>query len=328
LVKHTLTTDAEALENHPDILHKIETDQLLDTDEYVFFGVKYVENCLEKATTITQQTIPEALAENTLSHPTLLTRNNALAMDMIMSEGLTPEHAIALSRTTADADTDIISLTQQHTYNTDLRTIKDLIERNAPNLRFNDQEISPHIRAVLSDSTLENASLTEIETAFNESLSPAELENIPKPKTLTQTAHLLQNIHIGDTAIVNYNAEFILETSGSTVPPFRCSLFIQRFSPDFYTIYDPLIARAALTTDPVSFIENSNLATELHNIILKNQQSTFERFANQLRTTREEAFSLSVTDMQNTYYIATYDYPKDILFTDFNIITHSPPPTP
>lgn len=98
--------------------------------------------------------------------------------------------------------------------------------------------------------------------------------------------------------------------------------------PDFYIIYDPLIARAALATDHVSFIETSNLASELHNTILVNQQQSFERFVNQLRSAREEAFPLAVTDMQDIYYIATYDYPKDILFTDFNIITHSPPPSP
>ena len=125
-VKNTLTTDTEALESYPDILHKIETDQLLNDDEYVFFSVKYVQNSTKKAGIIAKKTIQDALAENAISHPTLLTRNNAMAMDMIMSEGLNPDNAIALTRTTADADTDIISFTQQKNITQTFEPLKTL----------------------------------------------------------------------------------------------------------------------------------------------------------------------------------------------------------
>ena len=323
-IKQALATDPEVLSEFPDILRKIESDEMLSEEEYVFFSLKYTQEGIAKAEVIAKNTIGDAFSANSTSHPTLLTRNNALAMDIIMSEGINPERAVALSRSSMDADIDIISLTKQGNYGADLRTIKNLVERDITDLRFNDNEIPSDIRALLKDSSFENASIAEI----LEALTPEQLESIPSTKTLTQTAAQLKALNVGDTALISYNTEIILETSGAIVPPLRSTVFVQRFSPDFFIFYDPLLARAALFKVPVTFIEQSELANELFNIINTNQFSVFSKYVDQLRNAGREAFPFAVEDMQFIYELATYDFPKDILFADFNIITHGPPPAP
>ena len=318
----------ELIEDSPDLLNKLRRDEELNATDLESFKNVYQVMCIENAQQLDLLTNTSLIDASQLSSPALQTRNNALAFDISIGLGQPMDTSVALTRTPLDQQTNLRTFSLQHEYPADYKTFIDLLRQNAPNLRFNGNTLPNHVLTFFRENLFSETSIPELQTLLSNSFSHEELIHIAKPKTLSMTFSILSDLHIGDSAIINYNATFV--TLDDTRLFNRYSLYMQKISEDKFVLFNPLSSRLNSFGEATSIITQSEGAQAFAKTLFQDQEHLFDYIQELIKTAVDKQnpflFDLSNQIMSQEYGAQSLLYLSDILLSDFNIITHSPPP--
>lgn len=314
---------------------RLASGEELSSNEKALFLQVYSRMMDESARSILEASEPQLLSRNGLSQGVLYSRNNALTMDYVISFGVEPDFAYQELLAQQDAALNPIALAENGIYAADLRTGGELVRSGARALRWNGAELPPAVRDyfaadAVGGQNLDRLSIVELRENMQELLPAGDLNLLEETQTLEDAFAHLNEIEIGDSALISFNTQFRLQDQSLTSPR-RFTVFLQKVTEERIFIYDPMAGQlSSQDLDSILTITTSGEPGTLRNRLSQFHFTLFSAHANQLnqaiRSGSEEEQYLARLLMRDIYGIDATDPPAQIIFEDFTTITHKPPP--
>jgi hypothetical protein len=264
------------------------------------------------------------------------TRNNALTMDYVMSWGVHPEVAYNNLLFLGDDAADIQHLVDAGSFGGDVRSMGELIRSGARSLRWNGEEVPATIRNYFNSGAeggrnLDQLNTNELMTQLEAHIPEADFAELAGTESIEQSVAHLEQMQVGDTALVSFTSRFRLSDQSIT-PPRRFTFFLQQISPIRFSIYNPAGGQFPSSSFLSDIIRGDRGVEGFREYWTDFQGSLFNSFASQVDEAIQHGSALEVdlseSLMESIFGMHSPLPSVELMMDQFITITHQPPYLP